>query len=141
MVNKQLSVVHLGEYVDIRVGIHLLQMPCLRFGGKGFQCAIPIVYIGPVNEFQLIGIYRLVAIQYRSPAAERIHLFAFVQQYIEIMGVEHPTPESCPMITSPYIGALVVAKRPNQPLGQRQKRCCIQNGVVDDNFVTFQHAG
>ena len=45
------------------------------------------------------------------------------------------------MITGPDIGALVVAKRPNQPPGQRQQRRRIQDGVVDDNFVTLQYAG
>ena len=55
--------------------------------------------------------------------------------------MEHPPPESGPMVAGPDIGALVVAERADEPFRERKQRCRVQDGVVDGDLVPFQHAG
>ena len=141
MVHKELTVVHFGEDLDMDVGINRLQVLHLWLSHKGFFRPVPEKDIGAVDGFQFIGIDRFVTVQDGTSAAEWIYLSAFVQQYVEIVRVEHPPPESRPMITGPYVEALVVTQRPHQPFRQGQQRCGVQDGVDDDDLVALQHAG
>ena len=50
----------------------------------------------------------------------------------KIVRMEHPTPESRPVVAGPYVGALIVAERPLQPSGKRQQGRRIQDGMVDE---------
>ena len=49
MVDKELSVVHPGEHLNVSVGVEGTQMPGLRLCYKGLLGSIPEVDIGPLN--------------------------------------------------------------------------------------------
>lgn len=141
MVHEQLPVVHFGEDFDVGRRADRLQMLCLGPGHERFERAVPEVDIGAGYGLQLVGIDRLVPVQDGPAAPEGIHLPAFVQQDIEIVRMEYPPPESRPVVTSPYVRALIVSERAFQPPGKRQQGGRIQDGMVDDDFVPLQHAG
>ena len=124
----------------MRVRVEGAQMPGLGFGNKGFLGAIPEMDIGPVDGFQLMGVNVLVAVPDSFSLSGRPYLLAFIQQDVEIMGVEHPSPESGPMIAGPNIEALVIPERVHAPSGQRKQGRRVQDGVVNDNLIAFQHA-
>lgn len=73
MVNEELTVIHSGEHLDVRVGVEGTQMLDLRFGDKSLFASVPVVDIGPVNGFQFMGINVLVTVSHRFPFAVRPH--------------------------------------------------------------------
>ena len=97
MVHQELSVIHSREDLDLDAGIDSLQMLHLRLGHEGFLRPVPEMDVGAVDGLQFVGIDGLVPVQDGTPAAEWIDLPAFIQQHIEVVGMEHPTPESRPV--------------------------------------------
>lgn len=141
MVYQQLSVIHFGEYLDTSIWVQFKQMLCLGFGNKSLLCAVPIVDIGAVDGFQLVGVNILISISHSLSLARRPRLFAFIQEHIEIVRAEHQLPESRPVSTSPDVHTLVVPQRIHAPSGQRQQWRCIHYGVVNCHLVPLQYPG
>jgi hypothetical protein len=108
MVYQKLSVVHFWKDFKMYFRINLFQMFRLRFGNKSFKRPVPVVDISPMDGFKFVGVDGLVSVQNGPSAAIGIDLPAFVQQNVEVVGMEYPTPESGPMVAGPDIGALVV---------------------------------
>ena len=102
---------------------------------------MPEVDVGAGDGFQLVGIDRFVSVQDGAAAAEGIGLLAFVQENVEVVGMEDPAPESGPMVAGPDVGALVVAQWAHEPFRERQQGRRIHYGVVDGDLVAFQHTG
>ena len=83
------------------------------------------------DGFQLVGINGLVAVHHRLCSAKGPDLLALIQQHIEIVRTEDRFPEARPVVTRPDIRRLIVAERIDEPSGQRQQRCGIEDGMVD----------
>ena len=56
MINQELSVVHLGEYLNVGVGVELEQMFNLWFGHERLLGAVPEMYVISSNALQFGGI-------------------------------------------------------------------------------------
>ena len=137
-VDEELAVVHALE--DLVVGLRTegKQVFHLRFGDKGFFGAVPEMDVGTVNGVQAVGIDGLIAVHDCLRSAEGPDLLALVQQHIEIVRTEDRFPEARPVVTRPHIRRLIVPQRIDEPPRQRQQRRGIEDGMVDDQFVTLQ---
>ena len=49
MVDKELSVVHTREHLNVSIGVKGTQMPGLRLCHKSFFGSIPILDVGPMD--------------------------------------------------------------------------------------------
>ena len=49
MVDKELSVVHAREHLNVSIGVKGTQMPGLRLCHKSFFGSIPILDVGPMD--------------------------------------------------------------------------------------------
>ena len=91
-VNQELAVVHSVEYDDLRGRIDVQQMIHLGLGDKCFLRAVPELDMVAVNRFEFVSVDILVAVTDCFTFSGRPDLAAFVQQHIEIVRVEHPSP-------------------------------------------------
>ena len=115
MVNQELAVVHTFKQFNMCLWVQFLQVFYLRFGYEGLFGAVPEVNVRSVNGIQFMSVDVLVTIKHSPPLPLLPHLLAFIQQHVEVMGMEHPFPEAGPMVTGPYVGTLIIAKRAHQP--------------------------
>ena len=81
----------------------------LRFRHEGLLGSVPIMDIITVNGFQFVGIDVLVAVTNGLSSAGQPHFLTLIKQHIKIMGMEYPPPEASPVVTCPYIQALIVS--------------------------------
>ena len=140
VVDEELAVVHAREDFDVRLRTEGEEVLHLRFGDKSFFRAVPEMDVCAVNGVEAVGIDGLIAVHDCLRSAEGPDLLALVQQDIEIVRTEECFPEARPVVAGPDIRRLVVAQRIDEPSGQRQQRCGIEDGMVDGQFVALQDA-
>ena len=76
MIDRELSMVHSGEHLNVSVGVEGAQVPGLRFGHEGLSGSVPKMDISPLNGLQFVGINILVSVANRLPFAIRPHFSA-----------------------------------------------------------------
>ena len=85
MINQKLSVVHLGEYLYVGIGVEFEQMLYLRLGHECLFCAVPEMYVISRYVFQFSGIYRFVSVADGFAFTVWPHFEAFVQENVHVM--------------------------------------------------------
>ena len=71
MIDRELSMVHSEEHLNVSVGVEGAQVPGLRFGHEGLSGSVPKMDISPLNGLQFVGINILVSVANRRSRSER----------------------------------------------------------------------
>ena len=130
--------IHPGKYLHMGFRAQLEQVFHLRLGYESLFCAVPEMDIRPVDGIQLIGVDIFVTVPYGFAFAVWPYLLAFIQQYVEVMRMEHPPPEACPVVAGPYIEALVISQRIDAPFGNQQQGLILFVSVgVECHFISI----
>ena len=114
--------IHSGKDLYMGFGTELTKVPGLWPGHEGFFRTVPIVDIGSVDRLQLMGVHVLVSVADGLSPAVGPHLPAFIQQYVEIVRMEKPFPESGPVVAGPDVQTLIISQRIDAPFRKRQQR-------------------
>ena len=139
MIDKKLAVIHSIKDINLRFRMERSQMTYLRLGNKSLFCSVPIMDIATRDTFKLRCVYRCITVKNSLAASERIYLPAFIKKDIEIMRMEKPSPESCPMIAGPDICTLEVFQWSDKPMGKWQQGSSIHYRIVYGDFIPLKN--